>query len=41
VRLPGTAPSGGGAIAKSEDGMRCVVAGKECACPLMVLYAQH
>ena len=30
VRLPGTAPSGGGAIAKSEDGMRCVVAGKEC-----------
>lgn len=32
VRLPGTAPSGGGAIAKSEDGMRCVVAGKECVC---------
>lgn len=30
VRLPGAAPSGGGAIAKSEDGMRCVVAGKEC-----------
>lgn len=30
VRLPGTAPSGGGAIAKSEDEMRCVVAGKEC-----------
>ncbi len=29
VRLPGAAPSGGGAIAKSEDGMRCVVAGKE------------
>ena len=30
VRLPGAARSGGGAIAKSEDGMRCVVAGKEC-----------
>jgi hypothetical protein len=30
VRLPGAAPTGGGAIAKSEDGMRCVVAGKEC-----------
>ena len=30
VRLPGAAASGGGAIAKSEDGGRCVVAGKEC-----------
>jgi len=30
VRLPGAAASGGGAIAKSEDGERCVVAGKEC-----------
>ena len=30
VRLPGVAASSGGAIAKSEDGERCVVAGKEC-----------
>lgn len=30
VRLPGAAASSGGAIAKSEDGERCVVAGKEC-----------
>jgi len=30
VRLPGAASSGGGSIAKSEDGERCVVAGKEC-----------
>ena len=30
VRLPGAASSGGGTIAKSEDGERCVVAGKEC-----------
>ncbi|KAI0003209.1 hypothetical protein BJV74DRAFT_812265 [Russula compacta] len=30
VRLPGAVSSGGGAIAKSEDGERCVVAGKEC-----------
>jgi hypothetical protein len=30
VRLPGAAASGGGTIAKSEDGERCVVAGKEC-----------
>lgn len=29
VRLPGAAASGGGTIAKSEDGERCVVAGKE------------
>lgn len=31
VRLPGAATSSGGAIAKSEDGERCVVAGKESA----------
>jgi hypothetical protein len=31
VRLPGAAASSGGAIAKSEDGERCVVAGKESA----------
>lgn len=30
VRLPGAAVSGVGTIAKSEDGERCVVAGKEC-----------
>jgi hypothetical protein len=30
VRLAGAAASGGGPIAKSEDGVRCVVAGKEC-----------
>jgi hypothetical protein len=30
VRLPKAASSGGGAIAKSEDGDRCVVAGKSC-----------
>lgn len=30
VRLPGAAASGGGAVAKSEDGGRCVVAGKDC-----------
>jgi hypothetical protein len=33
VRLPGAAASGGGSIAKSEDGERCVVAGKECDNP--------
>jgi hypothetical protein len=32
VRLPGAAATGGGAIAKSEDGERCVVTGKECVC---------
>jgi WD repeat-containing protein 24 len=30
VRFPGAAASTGGTIAKSEDGERCVVAGKEC-----------
>jgi hypothetical protein len=30
VRIPRTASSGGGAIAKSEDGSRCVVAGIDC-----------
>ncbi|KAI0062106.1 hypothetical protein BV25DRAFT_1900133 [Artomyces pyxidatus] len=29
VRLPRAASSGGGAISRSEDGVRCVVAGKE------------
>jgi hypothetical protein len=37
VRLPGAAASGGGAIAKSEDGERCVVAGKECVCSSMMV----
>lgn len=31
VRLPRATASGGGAIAKSEDGTRCVVAGRECS----------
>jgi len=30
VRLPRATTNGGGAIAKSEDGLRCVVVGKEC-----------
>ncbi len=30
VRLPRTTSYGGGSIAKSEDGVRCVVAGREC-----------
>ena len=30
VRIPRAASSGGGAIAKSEDGSRCVVAGIDC-----------
>lgn len=30
VRLYRATPSGGGAISKSEDGVRCAVAGKEC-----------
>jgi WD repeat-containing protein 24 len=30
VRLPRAAASGGGSIAKSEDGERCVVAAKDC-----------
>lgn len=30
VRLPRTTPSGGGAIAKSGDSLRCAVTGKEC-----------
>ena len=30
VRLPRATNPGGGAIAKGEDGMRCVVAGREC-----------
>jgi hypothetical protein len=30
VRLPRATPSGGGAIAKSGDGVRCAVTGKEC-----------
>lgn len=31
VRLSRVTPAGGGAIAKSEDGYRCAVTGKECA----------
>ena len=31
VRLSRVTPAGGGAIAKSEDGCRCAVTGKECA----------
>ncbi|THH21492.1 hypothetical protein EW146_g117 [Bondarzewia mesenterica] len=30
VRLPRATPSGNGALSKSEDGTRCVVAGREC-----------
>ena len=30
VRLGRVIPSGGGALAKSDDGMRCAVTGKEC-----------
>ena len=30
VRLPRATPGGGGSIAKSEDGVRCAVTGKEC-----------
>ena len=30
VRLGRVIPSGGGALAKSEDGVRCAVTGKEC-----------
>jgi hypothetical protein len=30
VRLPRATPNGGGAIAKSPDGLRCAVTGKEC-----------
>ena len=30
VRLGRVIPPGGGAIAKSEDGIRCAVTGKEC-----------
>lgn len=44
VRLPGAVSSGGGAIAKSEDGERCVVAGKECVffdCPVCTQYLAH
>ena len=37
VRLGRVTPSGGGAIAKSEDGTRCVVAGKECRYQLLLL----
>ena len=33
IRFPGVASYGGGAIAKSEDGQRCVVAGRECTFP--------
>ncbi len=31
VRIAQAASQGGGAISKSEDGLRCVVAGKDCA----------
>jgi WD repeat-containing protein 24 len=31
VRVSRVASSGGGAISKSDDGRRCVIAGKECA----------
>jgi hypothetical protein len=31
VRLARVTTSGGGAVARSEDGTRCAVAGKECA----------
>ena len=30
VRLGRVIPSGGGALAKSDDGIRCAVTGKEC-----------
>jgi len=38
VRFPRAAASGGGTVAKSEDGVRCVVAGRECSsnCPFSV-----
>lgn len=31
VRLPRASTNGGGTVAKSEDGVRCVVAGRECS----------
>lgn len=31
VRLPRATTSAGGTVAKSEDGVRCVVAGRECS----------
>ncbi|TFK48866.1 WD40 repeat-like protein [Heliocybe sulcata] len=37
VRLPRATSGGVGAIAKSEDGVRCAVAGQDSACPLEAL----
>ena len=34
ARFPRAATNGGGTIAKSEDGERCVVSGRECELPL-------
>ena len=34
VRFPRATASGGGSIAKSDDGIRCVVAGRECEYPV-------
>lgn len=36
VRLPKVSSNGGGAISKSEDGVRCAVTGKECRFPLLI-----
>ncbi len=33
IRMPRATAYGGGAIAKSEDGLRCVIAGRECTFP--------
>lgn len=38
VRIPQAASQGGGAIARSEDGLRCVVAGKDCAWRLLATF---
>lgn len=37
VRLGRVTPAGGGSIAKSEDGIRCAVTGKECECMYSIL----
>jgi hypothetical protein len=42
VRLARVTPSGGGgAISKSEDGVRCAVTGKECELKFCIFLAFH
>jgi hypothetical protein len=38
VHLPRTTTNGGGLIAKSDDGVRCVVEGKECKLSIFHVY---